>query len=281
MVLSKVGLVILLCGMASGMTERKNFSGQATPSIIDTLYLRCNFAQVEDPNSPGPVRIFPGDDTPRTFIQCVLTNCGLPPASEVITTVIERKNFSAQSTPSVIDIVYLRCNFSQTLPDPNVVGDPNEPAKVRIFPGDDTPRLFIECNLVNCELPPGSTVVKCNTSIIVPNTLLGSITVTVDGQSSSINFYGAKFWRGGAWHSADSVPNIAAQDIDTSNAQYLNLLSGIEAWRQLMVPRLKLFSMASDAKRKAWWKNDPLLKATLLILRDGAEYVERLEGLDE
>lgn len=187
----------------------------------------------------------------------------------------ERKNFSGQTTPSVIDVEYRNCNFSQELPDPNL------PNKVRIFPGDDTPRTFVRCNLVNCEVPPASTVTSCNTSIVARNMLIGSIIVTVDGKSSSIDFYGNKFWRGGEWHSADSVPLIAAQDIDTTDGQYNSLLAGIQTWQALMRPRLKLFALASDAQRRQWWNNDPLLKATLLILRDGKEYVERLEGLDE
>ena len=187
----------------------------------------------------------------------------------------ERKNFSGQATPSIIDTEYQRCNFSQTLPDPNL------PNRVRIFPGDDTPRTFFRCNLVNCEVPPGSTVIKCNTSIVAPNMLIGSITVTVDGKSSSINFYGTKFYRAGEWHVVDSIPNIAAQDIDTSDAQYNTLLAGIDLLRSVMTPQLRLFSMASDEQRRAWWINDPLLKAMLLLLRDGAEYIERLEGLAE
>ena len=187
---------------------------------------------------------------------------------------VERRNFSGQATPSVIDTEYMRCNFAQSLPDPNL------PNRVRIFPGDDTPRTFIRCNLVNCEVPPGSTVTKCNTSIVAPNMLIGSITVTIDGKSDSVEFYGTKFYRDGEWHIADSIPAIAEQSIDTAAGQYTSLLSGIETWRLLMQPRLKLFSMASDEMRKKWWNNDPLLKATLLILRDGAEFIERLEELD-
>lgn len=186
----------------------------------------------------------------------------------------ERKNFSGQSTPSIIDTEYRQCNFSQTLLDPNV------PGRIRLFPGDDTPRTFIRCNLVNCEVPPGSTVVKCNTSIVAHNLLIGSITVTVDGKSSSIYFYGLKFYLDGEWHIADSIPNIAPQDIDTSDSQYNALLAGIDTLRAVMTPRLRLFSMASDEQRMAWWKNDPLLKAMLLLLRDGAEYIERLEGME-
>ena len=187
----------------------------------------------------------------------------------------ERKNFSGQATPSIIDTEYQRCNFAQTLPDPNV------PNRVRIFPGDDTPRTFFRCNLVNCQVPPGSTVVKCNTSIVAPNMLIGSIVITVDGKSSSIEFYGTKFYRDGEWHIVDSIPNIDPQDIDTTDGQYNALLAGINTLRSVMTPRLRLFSMASDEQRRTWWKNDPLLKAMLLLLRDGAEYRERLEGLDE
>lgn len=187
----------------------------------------------------------------------------------------ERKNFSGQATPSIIDTEYRRCNFVQVLPDPNL------PNRVRIFPGDDTPRTFFRCNLVNCEVPPGSTVIKCNTSIVASNMLIGSITITIDGKSSSIDFYGTKFYRGGQWHTVDSIPSIAAQDIDTSAGAYTSLLNGVTALRAVMTDRLRLFTYASDEQRRTWWNNDPLLKATLLLLRDGAEYVERLEGLDE
>lgn len=189
--------------------------------------------------------------------------------------VTERKNFSGQATPSIIDTGYRCCNFAQTLPDPNL------PNRVRLFPGDDTPRTFIRCNLVNCEVPPGSTVIKCNTSIVAHDMLIGSITITVDGKSSSIDFYGTKFWCDGEWHIVDSIPNIASQDIDTSDAQYNALLNGIAVLRSVMTERLRLFAMASDEQRRQWWKNDPLLKAMLLLLRDGAEYIENLERMDE
>ena len=61
------------------MTSRKNFENQATPSVIDTEYVNCRFVQ-----SAPHTRIFPGDDTPRTFTQCALNNCDLPPGSTVI-----------------------------------------------------------------------------------------------------------------------------------------------------------------------------------------------------
>ena len=66
--------------------------------------------------------------------------------------VVKKKNFSGQLTPSIIDTHYENCNFKQPEPEmlPTVKG-------TRIFPGDDTPRHFKECNLGNCEIPPGST----------------------------------------------------------------------------------------------------------------------------
>lgn len=61
------------------MTEHKNFTGQATPSIVDTEYRRCNFTQ-----ETAHTRLFPGDDTPRTFTRCNLKNCDLPPGSATV-----------------------------------------------------------------------------------------------------------------------------------------------------------------------------------------------------
>lgn len=66
------------------VTKGKNFSGQTTPSIVDTEYVECNFAQPEPVLDGGDyigVRLFPGDDTPRTFTHCTMTNCEPPPGS--------------------------------------------------------------------------------------------------------------------------------------------------------------------------------------------------------
>ena len=76
---------------------------------------------------------------------------------------IKEKNFSNMDPAEIpVDTEYQRCNFSRFQPDTSgaeVVG-------VRLFPGDDTPRTFIDCNLMNCEPPPGSALVNCNTWII-------------------------------------------------------------------------------------------------------------------
>jgi hypothetical protein len=75
--------------------------------------------------------------------------------------VIIKKNFAGVPVGDIpVDTEYKRCNFARPAPElgPPVVG-------VRLFPGDDTPRTFIDCNLVNCEPPPGSTLIRCNTTL--------------------------------------------------------------------------------------------------------------------
>lgn len=91
------------------MTKGKNFSGQVTPSTIDTEYESCNFTQ-EQPVGVGGnmqgVRLFPGDDTPRTFTRCNMTNCEPPPGSAVTDcnlTVVERNLPGAASETLTID----------------------------------------------------------------------------------------------------------------------------------------------------------------------------------
>ena len=92
---------------------------------------------------------------------------------------IEKKNFM-RFTPAEIpvDIVYSKCNFMRRQPV-DIGGGVKR--GTRLFPGDDTPRSFFNCNLVNCEVPPGSTVVECNTSIIETQLPLRTDTITVDG----------------------------------------------------------------------------------------------------
>ena len=75
---------------------------------------------------------------------------------------ISKKNFSNMDVNLIpVDTSYEQCNFSRSQPElgPPVVG-------VRLFPGDDTPRTFTDCNLFNCEPPPGSILVRCNTWIV-------------------------------------------------------------------------------------------------------------------
>ena len=95
------------------------------------------------------------------------------------------KNFVGQITPSIIDGEYIRCHFSQPAPI-EVAG---KQRGVRLFPGDDTPRVFRDCCLVNCEVPPGSTIIGGNTAIKVVRALTGSDTITVDGEEIVLEYY--------------------------------------------------------------------------------------------
>lgn len=90
------------------------------------------------------------------------------------------KNFSGQSTPSIIDDTYYHCNFSQPQP---VFYQDDSAHGVRLFPGDDTPRSFLQCNLTNCEVPPGSTVEECNTAVVSRNQPIETEEVAVDGRT--------------------------------------------------------------------------------------------------
>ena len=103
---------------------------------------------------------------------------------------IAEKNFT-QPDPADIpkDAVYERCNFSRTQP-----ADATEGAAVgvRLFPGDDTPRTFIDCNLFNCEPPPGSLLQGCNTWIVetgITPSLKEDDVVEVDGVEVSRTVY--------------------------------------------------------------------------------------------
>lgn len=91
---------------------------------------------------------------------------------------IQRKNFAGVPVAQIpVDLEYRNCNFSREAP---ATPAPN-PTSVRLFPGDDTPRTFIDCNMVNCEPPPGSTLIRCNTSIKESGVVTQTDTVTVDG----------------------------------------------------------------------------------------------------
>lgn len=98
---------------------------------------------------------------------------------------ITRKNFSGQPTPSIVDAEYKNCNFLQPIPI-DVSGNKQG---VRLFPGDDTPREFTECNLVNAEPPPGSTLRRCNTIVKEYYLLSSTETVTVDGESVTLEHH--------------------------------------------------------------------------------------------
>ena len=97
---------------------------------------------------------------------------------------IERQNFSGNPNPDVGDETeFVRCNFSQPAP----VDNAGSFEGVRLFPDDDTPKTFIDCNLCNCETPPDSTITRCNTVIKEFRKVTGSDSVAIDGVTITTN----------------------------------------------------------------------------------------------
>ena len=91
-------------------------------------------------------------------------------------TIFDKSFANMDPTTIPVDTEYVRCNFSRSNPDKSGA----DPVGVRLFPGDDTPRTFIECNLKNCEPPPGSTLTGCNTVIAEQDVFDRNETITVD-----------------------------------------------------------------------------------------------------
>ncbi len=56
--------------------------------------------------------------------------------------------------------------------------------------------------------------------------------------------------------------------IDTTSAQYQNLLTGMGTLRTLLTPRFKVFVKLPRAKQKDWLGRDPLLKEVVRLVRD-------------
>ena len=99
---------------------------------------------------------------------------------------IEHKNYSGNPDPDVGgETEFFRCNFTQ----PEPVLDGADYIGTRLFPGDDTPRTFTKCNLVNCEVPPGSTIVSGNTTIRRSLVVSQVDELEVDGFSLPVNVY--------------------------------------------------------------------------------------------
>lgn len=99
---------------------------------------------------------------------------------------IQRANYTGNPNPDVGgETEFFNCNFGQ--PAPVLEGSLRR--GVRLFPGDDTPRTFTDCALVNCEPPPGSTVVGGNTCIKEYYLETDTETITVDGEVLTIQHH--------------------------------------------------------------------------------------------
>ena len=95
---------------------------------------------------------------------------------------VSDKNYRDIQTPDDVDNEYVDCCFAQSQP----VDASGVKIGVRLFPSDDTPRTFIGCNLVNCEPPPGSTLIRCNTTIITRQSLINTSVIVIDGEEITV-----------------------------------------------------------------------------------------------
>ena len=95
----------------------------------------------------------------------------------------KRKSFAGQDTPRLVDIEYHECNFMMR--QPLDVGGLK--VGIRLFPGDDTARTFINCNLMNREVPPNSIIQGGNTAIIVFDVVTSTDSVEVGGETISVD----------------------------------------------------------------------------------------------
>jgi hypothetical protein len=96
---------------------------------------------------------------------------------------ITEKNFFGETDPDVGgETEFTNCNFAH----PQPVLDGADYIGVRVFPGDDTPRTFTRCNLVNCEVPPGSTMTKCNRAIVRRNVVTNSEDIVIGAETITV-----------------------------------------------------------------------------------------------
>lgn len=92
---------------------------------------------------------------------------------------IKNKNFTNLDIAEIpIDTEYDSCNFGRK----NCIDVGGVKTGHRLFPGDDTPRTFNMCNLVNCVPPPGSTTSNSKSAILERNVLLSSEDIVIDGE---------------------------------------------------------------------------------------------------
>lgn len=91
---------------------------------------------------------------------------------------ISGKNFSNQIVPFEIDTEYKDCNFSHS----NCLTVFGQKVGHRIFPDDDTPRTFIDCNMINCEPPPGSNLINSRARVVERMVVVNSEIINIDDE---------------------------------------------------------------------------------------------------
>ena len=98
-----------------------------------------------------------------------------------------RQNFSGLTVPPPpfdTETRFERCVFNQPEPD---MTDPDNPVGIRLWPGDDTPRRFDQCRLINCQVPPNSEV-DPRSKMFIMRQVLDTDTVTIDGLVLSVEY---------------------------------------------------------------------------------------------
>ena len=97
-----------------------------------------------------------------------------------------RKNFTGMDVGDIPkDSEYHNCNFAQY----SCIDDDGVKKGIRLFPGDDTPRTFVNCNMTNCEPPPGSICTHCNQALVERAIVVSTDTVEIDGFSIEVKKY--------------------------------------------------------------------------------------------
>lgn len=127
---------------------------------------------------------------------------------------ISSRNFTNVAVTELpADDEYELCNFTQRVPDTSGAN----PKGVRLWPGDDTPRTFRNCNLTNCEVPPGSTIIDSNTDIIVFDIVSHTDDIVIDSvvvDSTTYHNYAhhGRFNPETGLNEYKSVPDVYPQD---------------------------------------------------------------------
>ena len=93
--------------------------------------------------------------------------------------VIRNKSFANADPDSLPnEAEFENCNFARSQPDtsgPEVKG-------VRLWPSSDEARIFRNCNMLNCEPPPNSTVIGGNTWIVETKVPGRTESLVIDGE---------------------------------------------------------------------------------------------------
>ena len=105
--------------------------------------------------------------------------------------------FDITDMPLLSDRHFSQCNFTH-----HQAVDSGGGVMVghRLFPAESTGITFDNCNLTNCEPPPGSTLNQVNAAIIVRDVVTSSDTITVDGEVITLDhhshFVHARYFNG-------------------------------------------------------------------------------------